>query len=212
MTESIKRITKEKYLDYFILVARFLIGWTFLHYGYSKMTDGQFGITPTDLGTPIKDLSLFRVSWYLFDHQPFKTFIGVSQIICGALLIINRTAIIGAFMFLPIVITILIIDLSFMPPSMAISFAWRLSFYILLDLLILWHYKEKMIVIWNSIGKNVSTKFKYPIWAYLIIPIAAIGFEIVFMFFRLVTNLIAYPAKTIEGILKIPELIIESLK
>ncbi|GAB3538856.1 hypothetical protein GCM10027443_34590 [Pontibacter brevis] len=147
MMKFLKKIPKENYWDYFILAARFLIGWTFLRYGYSKMVDGQFGISDVELATPLKDLSLFRVSWYMFDHQPFKAFIGVSQVICGGLLIINRTALLGAFLFLPIVTTVLLIDLTFMPTAMANAFAWRLSFYILLDFLILWHYRSKMEVI-----------------------------------------------------------------
>ena len=96
------------------------------------------------MATQLKDVSLFKLSWYSFDHEPFKSFIGVSQIICGLLLLINRTTLIGAFLFLPIVATILIIDLTFMPISLAQGFAWRLSFYIFLDLLILWHYKDRM--------------------------------------------------------------------
>ena len=115
-------------------------------------------------------------------------------------------------MFLPIVTTILIIDLSFMPTGLAIGFAWRLSFYILLDILILWHYKEKMILIWNAVWKNVSTKFKYPILAYLILPVMALGLEIIGAFPRLISNLNVKPSQTIEAMLKIPELIIESLK
>lgn len=191
------RISKEKYWDYFILGARFLIGWTFLRYGFAKLTDGQFGISETELGTPLKDLSLFRVSWYLFDHQPFKAFIGVAEVICGSLLIINRTAIIGAFMFLPIITTVLLIDITFMPSDMANAFAWRFSFYILLDLLILWYYKSKMAVIWNEVWQNVNTRFRFPIWAYLLLPPVAIAIEVGGILFRGVLrgilNVILYP-------------------
>ena len=112
---SLRRVPKEKYRDYFVLAARFLIGWTFLRYGYGKMVDGQFGVSDAELATPLKDLSLFRVSWYLFDHQPFKAFVGVSQIICGGLLLLNRTALLGAFLFLPIVTTVLLIDIMTRP-------------------------------------------------------------------------------------------------
>ncbi|QCR21372.1 DoxX family membrane protein [Pontibacter sp. SGAir0037] len=174
----LNKVPKEKYWDYFILAARFLISWTFLRYGYSKMVDGQFGVSDSELAAPLKDLSLFRVSWYMFDHQPFKAFIGISQLLCGGLIIINRTALLGAFLFLPIVTTVLLIDLTFMPPTMANAFAWRLSFYILLDFLILWHYKSKMEVIWNEVWQNVNTKFKYPIWTYLFLPLVAIAIEV----------------------------------
>lgn len=196
----LKKIPKENYWDYFILAARFLIGWTFLRYGYSKMVDGQFGISDVELATPLKDLSLFRVSWYMFGHQPFKAFIGVSQVICGGLLIINRTALLGAFLFLPIVTTVLLIDLTFMPTAMANAFAWRLSFYILLDFLILWHYRSKMEVIWNEVWQNVNTKFKYPIWMYMLLPLMAIAIEVAGVLPKALYHIILNPDRAWSGV------------
>lgn len=200
MLSKLKRIPKEKYYDYFILVARFLIGWTFIRYGYSKLIDGQFGITTTELATPLQDLNMFRVSWYLFDQEPFKSFIGFSQIFCGILLIINRTAILGAFLFLPIVATILIIDITFMPSYLANSFAWRLSFYILLDFLILWHYKDKMKIIWNAVMYQVNTKFKFKIWHYLLLPLMAIILEIIGVLPKILVQFLSNPRLFIESI------------
>lgn len=179
MINIITKISKEKYWDYFILCARFLLAWTFLRYGYSKLIDGQFGVTEAELLLPVKDISLFKLSWYLFNHEPFKTAIGVAQVLCGILLLINRTVIIGAILFLPIVFNILIIDLSFMNSFMASSFAYRLSFYILLDWLILWHYKDKMKLVWTAIWQNTNTKFRFKLWHYLILPVMAILLEII---------------------------------
>jgi uncharacterized membrane protein YphA (DoxX/SURF4 family) len=197
---SATSLSREKYWDYFILAARILIGWTFLRYGFGKMTEGQFGLSEAELVTPLKDLSLFRVSWYMFDHQPFKAFIGISQIVCGTLLIINRTVLIGAFLFFPIVATVLIIDLTFMSPEMAGTFAWRLSFYILLNFLILWHYKDKMMIIWNAVWQNVTTKFKYPLWMYLLLPLVAIAIEITSTLPRVLLYAIMSPEQTWAGI------------
>ncbi len=207
-----KKISKDQLWDYVILTSRFLLAWTFLSYGYSKLTAGQFGISEVEMATPLKDLSLFKLSWYLFDHEPFKAFIGVSQIICGILLLINRTALIGAFLFLPIVTTILIIDLSFMPSGLSQGFAWRLSFYILLDLLIFWHYKDRMKIIWESVWHNMSTKFKYPFWAYLLLPIFAIGLEVIGVIPKILTQLITNPTEILESFSEIPKMIIEIIK
>jgi uncharacterized membrane protein YphA (DoxX/SURF4 family) len=203
----LRNLTKDRLWDYLILVSRVLLAWTFLRYGFSKLTGGQFGVTEAEMTTPLKDLSLFKVSWFLFDQEPFKSFIGVSQLICGTLLLVNRTALVGAFMFLPIVTAILVIDLSFMPEGLAFSFAWRLSFYILLDLLIIWHYREQVRSIWEFALKKVTTKFKYPWWAYFILPIAAIGLEIVGALPKILVYLITDPAETLESLTRIPELI-----
>ena len=208
MTET----TKQKVWDYFILIARFLLAWTFIRYGYSKLVDGQFGITDAELSMQLKDLSFFKLSWYLFDQEPFKSFIGTSQIICGLLLLFHRTTLIGAFMFLPIVSTILIIDLTFMSVGLAQAFAWRLGFYIFLDFLILWHYNEKMRVIWDAVWNNVNTKFKIPIWAYLLVPLFAIMLEIMGFIPKILTQLILDPEGTLEGFKMIPNLIREIVK
>ena len=130
------QINKAKFFDYFIIIARFLLAIIFIMYGYSKLTEGQFGLSNEMLEKPIKELNLMQIRWYIFDKQPFKFFIGISQIICGILLLINRTVLIGAIIFLPIALNILIIDLTIMPTQMANAFAFRLGFYIILDLLI----------------------------------------------------------------------------
>ncbi len=195
-----RHISKEKTWDYFILTARFLLAVTFLSYGYSKLSNGQFGISETELQTPVKDLSLFKLSWYLFDHQPFKFFIGISQIICGILLMINQTVLLGAFLFLPIVSTILIIDLTYVPSSMATAFAWRLGFYIVLDILILMHYPSRIKTTWAALTHNVSTRYKIPIWGYLILPLSVIALEIMGVIPKLIFGLITNPTEVIDGI------------
>lgn len=207
-----KKIAKDKIWDYFILTSRFLLAWTFLGYGLSKLTAGQFSVTEAEMATQLKDLSLFKLSWYLFDHEPFKSFIGISQIICAILLLIHRTALIGAFLFLPIATTILIIDLSFMPLLLAQGFVWRLSFYILLDVLILWHYKERMQVIWDALWRNMNTKFKYQFWAYLLLPIFAAVLEFIGVIPKILTLLIANPTETLDSLFQLPEMIIEIIK
>lgn len=206
-----KKDFKAKFWAYFILTARFLLAFIFFSYGYSKLSVGQFGISEAEMATQLKDLSLFKVSWYLFDHEPFKSFIGISQIICGLLLLFSRTVLIGAFLFLPIVTTILIIDISFMPPSLANGFAWRLSFYILLDLLIIWSYKDKMKIIWNTIWEKATSQPKFPLWTYLLLPICVIGLEIVGAMPRFFTNLILHPIETSDSFNLLIKQIVEEI-
>lgn len=201
---------KQKLWDYFILCARFLIAWTLLRYGWSKLTDGQFGITVEEMATPVKDLGLFRLSWFLFDHEPFKSFVGISQIIAGLLLLYNRTLILGVLFSIPILVNILVIDITYM--MMAEGFYWRLSYYLVLDFLILWHYKDRMIVAFKAVFNGLTTKFKYPIWAYLILPIMAIGLEILGVVPKILTGLILNPTGTLKGLSEIPDLILDIIK
>ena len=205
MWNYFRSIPKAKYYDYFILIARVLLGWTFLRYGFSKISGGQFGLSEAELMTSVEDLSLFKLSWYVFDQEPFKAFVGWSQLLCGALLILNRTVLLGALMFLPIVLNILIIDLTIMPPGLALSFGFRLSFYLLLDLLILWHYKDRMLAVWRALGHNVSTRYRFRWWTYILLPLLAIGLEVVGVVPKMLTLLVMNPEGTLVSWLTIPE-------
>jgi uncharacterized membrane protein YphA (DoxX/SURF4 family) len=204
-----KKISKEKIWDYFVLTARFLLAATFINYGYSKLTGGQFGISEAEMAMKVKDLSLFKLSWYLFDQEPFKSFIGIFQILCGLLLLFHKTSIIGALLFLPIVATILIIDLTFMPKSLATNSTWRLGYYIILDLLILWHEKDKMKEIWNSIWQNFKPKFNVRNWTYIFVPFFAIALEIAGVIPKMLTELIFSPQETLESLVSLPKYIME---
>ncbi|MEI7486401.1 MAG: hypothetical protein WCJ72_03130 [Chryseobacterium sp.] len=192
MIKKLSSIPKERYWEYFILVARFLLAATFFSYGYSKLTEnGQFGISPQEMVTPIKDLSLFRVMWYLFDHEPFKTTIGILQMIAGILLLFNRIAILGVLFFIPIAANILLMDISFMPEGLAMGFTRRFVWYFILCFLILWNDKERVKIIWNAMIKKFSLKLKFPILLYLLVPLFALILEILpgipqllFYFFR----------------------------
>lgn len=204
--------SKSALWDYFIVVARYLLAYVFLNYGFSKLTAGQFGISETELMLPVKDVSLFKLSWYLFDQQPFKAFVGISQIICGVLLIVHRTALLGAFMFLPIVSVILVIDLTYMPRGLAYGFAWRLSFYLLLDFLILWSYKSSLQAIWKAAFVQLNTEQRFPKWAYLLTPFFAVLLELLGAMPKIATNLLIHPTETLEALSSVPELILSSVK
>lgn len=200
---------KLKLWDYFILCARVLIAYTLLSYGWGKLTGQQFGISAKEMEMSVKGLGLFKLSWYLFDQEPFKSFIGVSQIVAGLLLLYNRTVIFGVLLSIPILVNILIIDITYIKAS---GFYWRLSYYLVLDFLILWHYKDRMIIATTAIFAGLTTKYKYPFWMYLILPIMAIGMDILGVIPRLLTGLIFNTSETLKGLGQIPGFILEVIE
>lgn len=213
MITKLRMIPKERYWEYFILVARFLLSITFLNYGYSKLTEsGQFGISPAEMATPIKDLSLFRVMWYLFDHDPIKTVIGVLQIITGILLLFNRTAILGIMFFIPIAANILLMDISFMPESLAMGFAKRFAFYFFLCFLILWNDRERVKVMWNAIIKKFSFKLRFPVILYLMVPVFALMLEFSSAIPQVIYGLITEPDETFEILKKTFRVLVDAFK
>ncbi|QHV94893.1 DoxX family membrane protein [Spirosoma endbachense] len=171
-----KFLLKDQYWPYFLLSARVLLAWTLFHYGWAKLTGSQFGVDEKTMNLPLKEVGLFRLSWYLADHQPFKAFIGISQIGVSLLLVFNRTAIIGAFASIPIWLNILMWDITFME-GMTTAFTFRLSFYLLLTGLILYQSGNKVLPALQSLTENKSS-IAYPYWVYLTLPVAAICLEV----------------------------------
>ncbi len=168
---------KDRIWDYIILAARVLLAFMLVSYGFAKLTAGQFGITKEAMNLPLKDIDLFRLSWYLADHQPFKSFIGISQIVTGLLLVYSRTLLIGAFMSLPIWMNILVWDITFMGIGNN-PFLVRIPYYLLLTFLIIWHYRKKVNTGVRELVSGTSTRFAFPLWAWLLLPLAAIALEL----------------------------------
>lgn len=145
-------------------------------YGLSKLSGEQFGHRSLEiLNTPLKDVDKFNLAWHLFSlDRTFDIVVGISQLIAAVLIVFNRTVLIGALMLLPILCQIFLIDLSFTTNVLWLALPIRLSGMILSDVLILFYYKERMILAWHNLTRGTTTKFKYKWWVFLLLPL--IGF------------------------------------
>ncbi|AQS94008.1 hypothetical protein BXQ17_08000 [Polaribacter sp. BM10] len=167
---------KEKIIDFGILALRWYLIFYMISYGWSKLTLSQFGVHDSSiLEKPIKDIDSFYVAWHLYGRSTFFNIsTGILEIIGGILIIFNRTLIIGTLLVLSILVQILIIDIAFTTGVLGLALPIRIGGMILSNLLILYYYKEKIIIMWQNLTKGITTKFKYKWWIYLILPI--IGF------------------------------------
>jgi uncharacterized membrane protein YphA (DoxX/SURF4 family) len=188
--------TKAQLWDYTILAARVLLAGTFLSYGWAKLSNGQFGITAAEAAKPVSQLGLFKLSWYLFAQEPFKSFVGVSQVLAGLLLLWNRTALLGALLLLPIAANVLVVDITYLKMP---SLYGRLSYYISLIFLILWHYRSRMRVVWDALTRGLTTRFQYAWWAYLALPVAALTLELVGALPQILYSVSTRPGETWRG-------------
>jgi hypothetical protein len=142
-------------------------------YGWSKMTGGQFGVyDPTILEKPLKEVDKFHLAWHLFSlDKSFDIIVGLFQILGAILIVINRTALVGALLLLPILGQIFIVDLAFTTEMFGPALPIRLAGMIVCDILILFYYKDRMILVWNNLTSGVTTKFKYKWWVFILLPL-----------------------------------------
>jgi hypothetical protein len=152
-------------------------------------------VTSDILAQPLGKVSLAHLAWYCFDHQPFCAFVGISQIVASLSLLWNRTALLGALLLLPIAVTILVIDLTFL--NHITAFRYMLPFYLGLILLILAHYRDRMQVVARALALGVTTRFSYPWWAYVLLPLMAGLLSLGWMLPKYAVDFIANPTWTI---------------
>ncbi|WP_276133531.1 hypothetical protein [Polluticoccus soli] len=107
------KIQTQKTIAVFELAARVYLAYMLVEYGVSKLTGGMFNnASPQVLNTPLKDVDLFHLTWYWFYKNKLLTyFIGIIQIAAAALLLFSRTVIIGVLLALPVLFSILLVDI-----------------------------------------------------------------------------------------------------
>ena len=79
-----------------------------------KILHIQFGVPDAVLMQTIAQTDFMTLSWYLADHEPFRSFVGGTEIIIGCAFFIKRFFLIAALASLPVWIGILVMDLTFM--------------------------------------------------------------------------------------------------
>lgn len=131
---------------------------------------------------------------------------GVSQILAGLLLLYNRTALLGSLLLLPIAVNVLVVDLTYLKMP---SFYWRLSSYIGLIFLIFWHYRARMYAVWQTLTRGLTTRFNCPWWAYLLLPLAAIGVDILWVLPQFSYSLFLQPGETWRSISRLLRVLVE---
>lgn len=173
---------KDKVIDFGVLALRWYLVFYMISYGWSKLTLSQFGIHDASiLEEPIKDIDSFYVAWHLYGRSTFFNITtGLLEVIGGVLLIFNRTTLLGAVLILSMLGQILIIDIAFTTGMHGVALPLRISGMILADVLILYYYKDKILAVWRTLTKGVTTKFNYKWWVFLILPI--VGFLMDFVF------------------------------
>lgn len=105
MQITINRLRQNKWMNYYILFTRFLIGFAFIPSGLSKLVGDRFTTIPTT-----EPIGYFFEG--LYQTGLYWNFLGLCQVTAAFLLITQRYATIGALLFLGIITNIVVITLS----------------------------------------------------------------------------------------------------
>lgn len=144
--EVIRRLRQRKWANLFTIYLRYLIGGSFVFASIVKIQGRRF-TQVSGADAPIND------AWHLFEtlyHSGiYWNFLGWGQLIAGLLLMTQRFATLGAVIFLPIILNIFFITLSY--DFKGTVFITGLILLATLYLL-LWDYKKLLPLV----GKEVS--------------------------------------------------------
>lgn len=168
------KASRQQIADFMILALRWYLAYYMFDYGIGKLSGEQFGVhDPRILDMPVKQVDRFFLAWHLFGlSRPFNVIVGIFQVIGGLLIVINRTAVIGALFLLPIIANIFLIDLAFTTNVFGAALTIRLACMILSNFIILYYYRQKLIIAFNALTTGAGTRFKYKWWVYiLLLPI-----------------------------------------
>jgi hypothetical protein len=157
----------------FIIYTRYLIGGAFVFASLIKIK-GQRFTSESGANAPIN--SEFHYFETMYQSGIYWQFIGLGQLLAGALLMTQRYAKLGALMNFPIIANIFVITISY-----DFNYTPVITGLILLAniLLIFWHWDElRILVNLPPIPKNDVSIEKYKIWE--IIGLALFAFTFIY--------------------------------
>jgi hypothetical protein len=174
-------IRREQLVDFIVLVLRWYLAYYMFSYGCSKISGGQFHVKPEILEKPVKEVDIFYLAWYVLgSSKTFNVVVGLSQIIGAALIVINRTAVVGTLFLLPVLVQILLTDVAFTTQMFGVALVIRLSVMLLCALGILYHYRIRVVGAWRSLTGGERLTLTYPWWLYLALPVLGFAMDFVF--------------------------------
>jgi hypothetical protein len=107
------RAGRERAVDHQIdSFVRYGLAAIFVLYGMAKVLRTQFGPPMFfELDTPLRELTGFQLTWRFFGHSyAYALFVAGSQLAAAALLCFRRTQLLGAWILLPVIANIVVVN------------------------------------------------------------------------------------------------------
>jgi hypothetical protein len=138
-------------------LARYVVAFAAALYGFAKLTGAQFTILDSELDKPLRDVSGFWLTWYYFGYSPvYGTLLALTQIACGLLLTLRRTALLGAAVLFGMTTNVVLVDLCYGVDPGGVAAA--LLVWVLLVVVLAHHRRELAQVFWASPGAAAAVR------------------------------------------------------
>ena len=105
MERAHRRVKEQRYLKIFTVLTRVLLALGFLPSGLTKVLGNRFTILGVDHPVGFFFEAMYRTGFYW-------RFLGLCQLAAAALLVIPKTATIGALVYFPLILNIFVITVS----------------------------------------------------------------------------------------------------
>ena len=149
-------------------------------YGTGKILGQQFyrqGSVPELVGSkPLAETSGYDLAWTFFGYsEGYIWFIGLSQLLGAALLLLPKTKLLGGAILVPILLNIIMVDYLF---GVAYGALFSACFYLASILFMFYIYKEEVMSavkkLWLTSGALILTKKRHWLWSYGFILVAVV--------------------------------------
>jgi hypothetical protein len=109
-------------LEWTYVLARYLVAFLVIVYGFAKLNGAQFNILDSELDKPMGQVNGFWLTWHYFGYSSvYGTIIALTQVLGGVLLMFRRTTLLGSCLLLPVIGNIILIDIFFGVDALAVA-------------------------------------------------------------------------------------------
>jgi hypothetical protein len=193
----IERVKQKEFLQIFTVYLRYLIGAAFIMaaFGMGKFQNVQMQESDVDTSSlPAKTAQFLQFWRVMYSSGLFWKFIGLTQVIGGALLMIQRFAKAGAIIFFVMILNIFIITIAF-----GFEGTWIITGLMLLAtiFLLVWDLSSLQFIFRKPTAENFPQLIKlktaeHPYW----VIIGAFMMMVIFLMIILNVNLVVQLAST----------------
>jgi hypothetical protein len=136
---------------------RYFAAFLMIAYGFAKLNGAQFTILESELDKPMRDVSGFWLTWYYFGYSEFYgNFIGMVQVVAGALLLFRKTTLVAACILLTVVSNIILIDIFYAIDVGALALAVLIEASLLG--ILAYHKNDLVRVFWTQQNSEFPTR------------------------------------------------------